>query len=573
MERFLKANFSHYVKKLRLLVLAFAKTLSPKEKSLLVVFILIFLVSGLYSLRNFWLAHTEELPEIGGEYREAIVGNPHYINPILALSNEADRDLTALIYSGLMKYNEKREIVPDLASHVEIADGGKTYIFTLRDDVFWHDRERFSAEDVLFTIASIQNAKYQSPIRVNWQGVSVEKTEDNKIVMRLANPYAPFIENTASGILPKHIWGNIDPKEFSLAPPNLKPIGTGTYKLKKIKKDQEGSVISIELQRNENYYGTKPLLAKISFTFFDRELDAIAALNKKEVDGMSFISPVHVERLRSLKSIELYSLRLPRYYAIFFNQSQSKPIADRNVRGALAHASNKQELIDTILGGRARMTHSPLIEGFLGYDPEVKQYEFSIEKARGVLDNAGWRDSDGDGIREKDGIRLELTLTTVDSPELTLVANAIAGQWEKVGIKPTVEVFDIQTIEERIRSRNYQALLFGEALGQDPDPFSFWHSSQKKDPGLNLALYSNKDVDKLLEEARQTLDPAARSQKYIEFQRILLEDLPALFLYSPDYLYPVNRRVKGIEIKEIVDPSKRFTGIEKWHVGTRRVWR
>jgi peptide/nickel transport system substrate-binding protein len=137
-----------------------------------------------------------------------------------------------------------------------------------------------------------------------------------------------------------------------------------------------------------------------------------------------------------------------------------------------------------------------------------------------------------------------------------------------------LEIIDAITIQqEYIRPRQYQALLFGEVLSADPDPFAFWHSSQSNDPGLNLALYKNSDVDKLLQDARQTLNQEERIQKYIEFQKILNDDLPAIFLYSSTYLYPVNKKVKGISIEKLAQPSYRFSQIENWYIKTTRIWK
>ncbi len=547
--------------------------LPPKERYLLVIFISIFFVSGGVLATQFFFSHTTVEAQEGGEYREGVVGNPRYINPVLAPTDEADRDLAELIFSGLMKYNERGEIVPDLAERLEVKEGGKVYEFTLRESILWQDGEPVKINDVAFTIDLVQDPRYQSPLRINWQGVEVEKGEGRIIRFKLKNPYAPFIENTTIGILPKHIWEGIDPKKFPLAEPNLKPVGSGPYKLIRIKKDARGTVKSVTLARNENYYDPKPYMKRLTFLFLNNEDEAVAAYNNHEVDGLSYISAGHIAKLRSLKSLTLLSLNLPRYYAIFFNQSQSRVLTDKAVRVALARGLDKADLVETLLGGKARVIDSPILPGLIGYTDEVKKYEFSPEEARANLEAIGWKDENNDGIREKGTDTLTIKLITVESPELPQVTEIIKNSWGAVGVDTQVEVLGIGEIEERIRARTYDALLFGEALGHDPDPFSFWHSSQKKDPGLNLALYSNKDVDKLLEEARQESNPDIRAEKYRAFSRIITEDIPAVFLYSPDYIYPVTKRVKGIGVTHIVDPSKRFSGIENWYIETRRVWK
>jgi len=569
----LKEQIKKFSWEIGLLIRAYAKTLSPKETTLLVIFIGVFTFFSAYLSISFWLDSTELVPEAGGEYRETIIGSPSFINPVLALTDEADRDLVALTFSGLMKYNEKGELKPDIAREFEISDDGKTYTFTLRNDVYWHDGEQLSVHDVLFTIALIQDSRFGSPLRINWQGVTAEQENEEKIILRLTNPYAPFIENTTVGILPQHIWLDIEDNKFPRAEANLKPIGTGPFRLTRIKKDSQGTVTAVTLERNENYYGKEPLLEKLSFTFVDHEAAAVDELNKKAVDGISFISPFNLDMLRSTKRLNLHPLTLSRYYALFFNQSQSEILSSKEVRRALVHSTNKTQIVDELLSGYGNEVTSPITKGLLGYDPEIAPHEFSQERAREILEAASWIDTDGDGVREKEDIPLELDLLVVESQELPIVADTIAAQWEEVGVRVTIEVLRIGEIEARIRGREYQILLFGEALGLDPDPFSFWHSSQKKDPGLNLALYSNKRVDELLEQARQSFDSESREEKYREFQKLIAEDIPAIFLYSPDYLYPVSKRVMGISVSTIVDPSKRFSGIENWYINTKRVWK
>jgi peptide/nickel transport system substrate-binding protein len=224
----------------------------------------------------------------------------------------------------------------------------------------------------------------------------------------------------------------------------------------------------------------------------------------------------------------------------------------------------------------------------LGYSSDIKIYEFDIEKAKDILEKNGWVDKDNDGIREKvlekgkDPTKLEFILTTIDWPELKTAAQFLKDSWQKVGISANIEASDALTVQqENIKPRQYQILLFGELLNIDPDPFSFWHSSQQKDPGLNLAVYSNSKVDAILQDARQDLDPVSRGKKYEQFSQIIIDDLPAIFLYSPDYLYPVSNQIKGVDFKiapqengngRLFVPSDRFSEIEKWYFKTKRVW-
>jgi len=253
-------------------------------------------------------------------------------------------------------------------------------------------------------------------------------------------------------------------------------------------------------------------------------------------------------------------------------------LADRNVRLALSYATNKEEIIEKVLNGKGEQVNSPLLSNWPNYTSEIDIYDFALEHAQNILEENGWKDTDEDGIRQKtindEDTKLEINLVASDWPEFEQTAEILKEQWGKIGAQVNLEIIEsIDIQQEYLRPRNYQALLFGEVLGADPDPFAFWHSTQKKDPGLNVAFYENKEVDKLLEDARQTIEQEKRTEKYAEFQKILIEDVPAVFLYSPTYLYPVNKKIKGIEIEKLAQPSFRFSQIENWYINTKRVWK
>ena len=548
--------------------------LNKKER----YFILGFLFLGIASLFS-WLfvyniKNTIVVPNYGGSFREGIIDSPQYLNPILSPVNDADRDVTRLIFSGLIKYDSQGKLVPDLAEKYAIGDNGKIYDFFLRKDIKWHDGQTFSADDVVFTIKTIQNSDSRSPLRANWKGVTVEKIDDFTVRFKLESPYAPFLANTTTGIIAKHIWEKILPEKFILAQENLSPIGTGLYKLKKIKKDKEGFINYIELQAFGDYgYDRRPFIEKIEFYFYPDEESLIKAYNRNTIDNLSLLSVQSQELLKRTKSKSyLYELNLPRYFAVFFNQTKSKALADKTVRLALNYATNKNELIEKILNGEGAPVESPIPMGVWGHSDKTKIYNFDTEYAKTILEQAGWKDADNDGVREKKEDKLEFDLITTELKQLQQTANILQEQWLKIGAKVNVKIMNIGEIQqEYIRPREYQALLFGEVLGLDPDPYSFWHSSQKKDPGLNLALYDNKKVDEFLKDARQNLIQDVRLKDYEQFQQLVVDDAPVVFLYSPYHLYYAAKKVKGIEVKNVVLPSERFSDIERWYIKTQRV--
>ena len=319
---------------------------------------------------------TQKIADFGGNYQEGIIGQqPRFLNPILAQTNDTDRDLVRIIFSSLLKYDDQGNLVSDLAESYEIKDNGLAYEFFLRKDVKWHEKEPLTADDVVFTVKTIQNPEYKSPLKINWSGVEVEKVDDYTVRFTLKNTFAPFLHNMTVGILPKHLWAGISAQNFPLAEYNLKPVGSGPYKFKELKKDKSGAVQFIELEKNKNFYLKKPYINNLIFRFYQSEAAAVQALNKRQVDGLNFISTAQKSKIIR-RDINVYQISLPRYYGVFFNQTQSKPLSDKTVRLALAYATDKKEIVERVLGGNGLSVDSPLLPGLLGYTTETKIYDF-----------------------------------------------------------------------------------------------------------------------------------------------------------------------------------------------------
>ncbi len=650
----------------------FFRVLSKKEKVFFFLCVFIFLVSLFLILNNFYLSHTKIIPTSGGEYKEGIVGQPRFINPIYA-NSEADRSLSQLIFSGLMGYDENMKVIPELAERYEISPDKKNYTFYLKKNLFWQDKQPLTVDDVIFTIKTIQNPETKSPLRANWVGVKVEKIDDYTVKFSLQKPYSAFLENCTLKIIPKHIWKDVLPKNIPLEiTRNLHPIGSGPYEIEKIEKDDSGYIKFITLKPNDFYFGKKPYISKIKFIFFENNQNLIKAAERHQIDGISLDS---FNQMKRDNYFQEYLFSFPRYFAVFFNQERDKTLNQKEVRLALNYATDKKEIVEKVLGldsnspeVEKQVCHSPILSKIYGFKEPSKIYNFDIQKAIDILEKAGfkknsegimekdvekepsfvfknklekgargeevkelqkclsqfpdiypekeisgyfgektkeavikfqekyaseilkpWGFSEGTGIVSKTTIKklneicfpvkkesyiLKFKLVSVDQPQLIKVAELLKEQWSKIGVSLEIEKYPLSELEQDfIKPRNYQILLLGEVLGSIPDPLPFWHSSQKIDPGLNLSVYSNKKADKLLEEIRETYDPFLRQEKLEKFQDILIEDAPAIFLYSPNYIYLITKKVKGVQVKKITEPARRFTGIENWYIKTKRVWK
>ena len=518
----------------------------------------------------FYYSKTKAIPAYGGEYIEGIVGQPLYINPLLAPSNETDADLTQLIYSSLFKYDENGKAIPDLADNYELSEDKLTYTVHLKKDIRWHDGEPFNVDDVIFTINTLSNPAFKSPLRGSWQGIETNRVDESTLEFKIKTPYVGFLNDLTFGILPKHLWDSASPESFSLNSLNLKPIGTGPYKYSTIRKDSKDNILSYKLVANPDYFSGRPFISKITFNFYLDEDSALEALNRKEIMGVGTMSSGKLKNIKNKKTIITHQLEIPRYFAVFFNQTKSIALANDEVREALNYATDRKEIIDQILGGLGQEVYSPFLPSMLGYSTD-NQPSFDLNKANEILDEKKWKKED-DGFRKKDDVKLEITLVTTDWEELIKTAETLKTQWEKVGVKVNISSYQISDIQENyIRPREYEALLFGQVVGADPDPYYFWHSDNKKDPGLNLSLFGDSEADKLIIDKRAEFNEEKRAQGYVEFGKIISKEVPAVFLYSPSYIYPVNQRVKGIPASVLIAPSDRFSQANLWYIKTKRV--
>lgn len=557
------------------------KVLSRFERVGLILLVLVAIGSLISIPVSAYRQSTSEVPAKGGSWSEGLVGTPQHINPLLIQTNDIDSDLSHLVYAGLLTYEKDGKLIPELAESYSISDDGLEYTFVLRKGLRWHDGSALTADDVVFTIITAQNSDYESTQRINWQGVDVTKKDDLTIVFRLKNRYAQFESNATIGIIPKHIWENTKGSNFGLSENNIVPIGSGPYKILKenIARADDRSIRSMKLTAFDGYALGRPYIDSILFRFYATEQKAVDAFLAGDIQALSALSAPAYARLSSSKSSSLHRLLLPRFFGIFFNQNKSRQLSDASVRMALNDATDKQKLLQDVLGGRGTLVDSPLLPGIIDIPANTASYPFDLEKAKSLLDQAGWK-LGTDGIREKeltsaDGkskeiVPLQIDLTTSNWPELGAVAQNIKSQWEGLGIRVVITILSVPEIQQSIKERNYSALLFGEVLGLDPDPFPYWHVSQKKDPGLNLALYDDKASDRLMEEARLTLDTAQRKKLYDQLQNKIIGEAPAVFLYSPDYLYIQPTTIKNNDNRVIAAPSNRFDNIKNWYIDTKR---
>jgi peptide/nickel transport system substrate-binding protein len=558
------------------------KRFSPAERLLLYIFTVMLGLSSILLLAYVNMRISVEVPTRGGHFTEGLSGPVRFVNPILAIS-QADQDLSAIIYSGLMRVRPDGTYVPDLAEKFLISEDGTTYTFTLREGATFHDGAPVTAADVLFTIAAAQNPDLRSPHRADWEGVTVDSPDARTVVFTLPHAYAPFIENATLGVLPKHLWENVSTEEFPFHNLNTNPVGTGPYRIGKVFADSTGTVTEYDLVPFEKFTLGAPNLSKVSFVFASGDETLIKSFNTKKISALAGVTPTSLEGL-DRNDVAVVVTPLPRVFGVFFNESHNKILTEAPVRKALEASINKAEIISSILGGFAVPIDGPIPPGILSsISPKAPVPLNQIRENAAptptssnidpILKKAGWAFSSSTNVWTKSGQTLSLKLATADEPELVATANAVARAWKSVGIDVAVQVYPLSDFNNAVlRPRDYDAILFGEVVGRTPDLFAFWHSSQRNDPGLNLAMYANSKADALLSKARAATDKKERNDLYAEFAELVKQDSPAIFLYSPEFVYIVPSAVHKIELGALTIPAERFLNIYEWYTDTERVW-
>lgn len=553
---------------------------SPSEQALLLLVGIILCTSLVYIGLSYSAQQKQSVPTSGGTFVEGIVGTPRFVNPVLAITR-TDQDISALVYSGIMRLTPEGELTNDLASDITISDDGLVYNVTLRDDIYFHDGFPVTADDVAFTIALIQDPMLKSPQRGNWNEVTVEVLGEKELNIILSEAYTPFIENLTVGILPKHVWGNLSTEQLPFSQHNTEPIGSGPYQLEKTTHNSSGLIESYTLSAAQQGELTANI-SNLVLKFYPNEDTLITAFEEGEFMATTAFS---FETLDSIDRDEYRIIEqpLPRVFAVFFNQNHSSTLRDAAVRNALAAAVNRQALVDEVLHGYGVPTDSPVPPGFLDVEslststtPTDDTATTGIRYAESLLIDAGWQQTeDGKWQTEIDDstVTLSVSITTTNSRIFEETAAFVRAAWEELGVEVSTALFDqSDLVQTGIRPRNYEALLFGTELGRSLDFYPFWHSSQKDDPGLNVSLYTNITTDELLETARTSQDVTERREAIMEFEKEVAAESPAVFLYSPSFTYVIDADISTPSMERVVRPSERFSGVRKWHMNENDVW-
>ncbi len=461
----------------------------------------------------------------------------------IVTGDSASHDISGLIYNGLIKYDKDLNIVGELAKSWDIKEDGKVIIFHLRSDVKWHDGKAFTADDVEFTYKSLVNPDVITPYGGDFLKVeSFEILDSYTIKISYKEPFSPALSSWGIWIMPKHILEN---ENLNTTKYGRNPIGTGPYKFLKWKSAQR-----IDLIANEDYFDGRPYIDRYIYRIIPDTATTFLELQTEGVDMMG-LSPLQYTRQtdNDFFKARFNKYRYPSFgYTYLGYNLLNEKFKDKRIRQALNLAVDKNELIEGVLMGLGRICTGPFVPESWAYNKNVTPCKYDLEKAKELLKEAGWSDTDNDGLLDKDGVSFEFTILTNQGNELRMrAAEIIQYQLSKLGIKVKIKVVEWSVfLTEFVNKKRFEAILMGWGLGRDPDNYDIFHSSKTKEGEFNFISYNNKEVDSLLDEGRRVFDQGKRADIYHKIHKALYNDQPYMFLWVADSLPIVHKRFKNI---------------------------
>ncbi|MFH1753442.1 MAG: peptide-binding protein [Candidatus Omnitrophota bacterium] len=483
----------------------------------------------------------------GDAFVSASIGDARTLVPILA-SDSASGSIVGLVFNGLVKYDKDIKLTGDLAESWEVKNAGLTIIFHLKRGVKWHDGADFTAKDVKFTYEKLIDPEVPTPYSGDFKKIAwLEIIDDYTVKVQYKEIFSPGLASWGMAIMPEHLLRNEDLLKTAFS---RDPIGTGPYKFKRWRSGDR-----IDLVSNHDYFEHRPYIDRYIYRIIPDTTTMFLELQTENVDSMG-LSPLQYSRLTGTgffnERFEKFKYPAFGYTYMGYNLKDER-FADKRVRQAINYAVDKEEIIDGVLFGLGRVCTGPFVPESWAYNKDVESAPYDPVRAKGLLIEAGWADSDGDGWLDKGGERFEFTiLTNQGNDQRKQTAEIIQRRLKEVGIKVKIRVLEWAVfLNEFIDKRRFEAILLGWGLSRDPDCYDIWHSSKTKEGEFNFVTYTNTNVDWLLESGRGTFDIEARKRAYRAIHQILYDDQPYLFLYVADALPVVHKRFKGVEAAPI----------------------
>ena len=510
-------------------------------------------------------------PTSGGVYTEGVIGTLMRLNPLLAEFNPPDQDPVSLLFRGLIRFDSTGLPQPDLSSAWGISRNGDVYNFSLRSDIFWHDGEPVTSEDVVFTVGLLQDPDFPVPedLAAFWQEIEAISLDEKTLQFRLPEAYSPFLSYLDFGILPAHLLGDLAAQEIVDAPFNLQPVGTGPFQFDQLIVEED-NIVGVVLKKNLEFYGQQAYLDQVIFRYYSDPEKVWEAYQEEEIQGIGRITEDILFDALGDEDLLFYTSRLPEMTLVLLNLDNPELpfLSEVELRKALLHGINRQYLVDHINQGQAIIADGPIFPKTWAYYENLPRYEFDPELAVEILKDLGYTFPNEDVLarENEEGDTLEMELIYPETGLHTQIAQTIQEYWTALGFNIILRPLPFQELLDRLESRDYEAALVDLNLTgmSDPDPYPFWHQAQRTG-GQNYSLWNDRRASEYLEQARLIPDIVDRAKLYKNFQVRFHDQLPALPLYYPVYNYGVAAEVKGVRIGPIFKASDRLNTITDWY--------
>jgi peptide/nickel transport system substrate-binding protein len=520
----------------------------------------------------------EPEPISGGTYAEALIGTPSRLNPLLATNNPVDQDVTRLLYSSLIRFDDRGLAQAELAESWGVSRDSTVYNFSLRPDAVWHDGQPVVSDDILFTVELLRSPDLPIPedIWAVWTEVEVNVLNDHNLQFRLPEPFAPFLDYLTFGVLPSHLFEGVTPEGLIDDPFNLAPVGSGPFRFENFIVE-DGDISGVALRAFDQYYGGRPYIDELNFYYFLDDNAALEAYRAGDIQGIGLITNNSLPEALKEENLNLHTSRLPEMSMIFLNLDNPEVpfFQDVNIRRALLMGLNRQWMINQFLDAQGVIADGPVFPNTWAFYEGVTRVEYDQEKAIRMLKEAGYTiPATGGTVRANEDLEyLSFSLLYPDVENYGQIAEAVKEQWAALGVGVTLQSVSYDTlVSGYLDTRLYEAALVSINLSNspDPDPYPFWHQTQATG-GQNYSLWNDRQASEYLEQARIIVDPVERTRLYRNFQVRWSNELPALPLFYPMYTYGVDAEVQGVRMGPLFTPSDRFANATEWFLFSERV--
>lgn len=563
---------------------------TSNERKIFFICAILFLFSMGLGLADTLRSRFVLVPTVGGTLTEAVIGSPKLINPLYAPQNDVDRDLTALVYSGLFRTDDQLAPQPDLAESYRWIEDRRTLEVTLHKDARFHDGEPVTADDVVFTYQAAQNVAWRSPLLRLYRGLTVLRMDDQTVQFRTDKSHPSLLHDLTLGILPAHLWEDVAETNAHLADLNIRPVGSGPYRSSSFTRDSKGAILAYTLKRVPSYYGIKPFLQERTFRFYPDRKQALAAMRGNQVDALAFVSWNEAESAKN-ERIRTYGIALPQETVAFFN-TNANILKDERVRQALQLAVDRQELRD-LIGPHVEPVTSPF-PFFAVTSTSVP----NLDAARALLVASGWELAEGTSVRAKrpeptkatrtkrstkstegtlplaSSTPLALVIDAPNQPDLQKTAEYLKRRWSLLGAHVEIRMSDADALKRgMVKDQIYDVLVWNVLLPPTQNLRTFWESAQAVEGGRNFSNLKDRSVDRWLDAVEYATSTEVLHAARMGLSEAIMTRTPALFLLRSSYAYLVARNIQGAHDLLIALPADRLLQSASWYAKTGWRWK